>query len=256
MKANRNEDRILVEGTKTAFEILEVLDELKEASLTEVTDHVSLSRPGVYKHLTTLDELGYVVKDDGIYSLSPRFLRFGNTWLNSTPLYRVAKPKIDELSDTTPGLASLLVKDHDQGVYAYRTGKDEYLLERPAGEVVPLHASAAGKALLAFRDDSSVESILNGDTLPRVTANTTVDPATLRSELKDIREGGIASDSGECVEDWHSVAYPIMHDGDAPVGAVSVSGPTDEIPVWTLQEEIAGQIVSTAKSIEVELLKD
>jgi len=256
MKPNRDDSRILVEGTKTAFEILVVLDELQEATLTEVTEHVPLSRPGVYKHLTTLDELGYVVKEDGIYSLSPRFLRFGNTRLNSTPLYRVAKPKIDELSDTTSGLASLVVEDHSQGVYAYRTGKDEYLFERPAGEVVPLHASAAGKALLAFRDDSSVESLVEGDSFSKETPDTITDPATLRSELKDIREGGIASDSGECVEGWHSVAYPIMHEETIPVGAVSVSGPTDEIPVWTLQEEIAGQIVSTAKSIEVDLFKD
>lgn len=251
MDIDRDDDRILVKGTKTAFVVLEALRELREATLTEVAEHTSLSKPGVYKHLTTLDNLGYVVKNGGAYSLSPRFLGLGAIARNQMRLYRIAKPKIDELSDSTPGLASLLIEDHGQGVYIYRSGKDTYLYERPEGEVVPLHASAAGKAVLAF-----LEEPVDQHGLSKETPNTIVEESELNAELRAIREGGVASDRGEYLEDWHGVAYPITRGKDVPVGAVSVSGPVDEIAGSTLEEETSGQIVSTVKSIEVDLFME
>lgn len=253
MDVDRDDDDILVKGSKTAFEVLEALGELGEGTLTEVAEQASVSKPGAYKHLTTLDRLGYVGKSDGTYTLSPRFLRLGSWSRNEMRLFRAAKPKIDELSDTTPGLTSLLVEDHGQGVYVYRAGDDSYLYERPEGETVPLHASAAGKAVLAFLDESEFERTLNRHGLTNTTPSTVTDEAALASELQDIREGGVASARGEWLEDWHGVAYPITRGTDGPVGAVSVSGPVDELTGWTLDEEISGQIVSTVESIEVEL---
>ncbi|MBV0902675.1 IclR family transcriptional regulator [Haloarcula salina] len=253
MMVNRDDDEVLVKGTATAFEVLEALGESGEATLTEIAERASVSKPGAYKHLTTLDRLGYVVKRDTTYTLGPRFLRLGSWSRNEMQLFRAAKPKIDELSDTTPGLTSLLVEDHGQGVYVYRAGDDQYLYERPEGETVPLHASAAGKAVLAALDESEFERAIDRHGLTSVTPNTVTDESALRTELQDIREGGVASDRGECLEDWHGVAYPITRGTDGPVGAVSVSGPVDELTGWTLDEEISGHIVSTVESIEVEL---
>jgi DNA-binding IclR family transcriptional regulator len=171
-------------------------------------------------------------------------------------LYRAAKPKIDELSASTSGLTSLLIANHGQGVYIYRSGQDQYLYERSDGEVVPLHATAAGKAVLAFLDESQFEATIERYGLSSMTADTITDHQELQSELQEIREGGVASERGEYLENWHGVAYPITRGEDTPVGAVSVSGPVDEIKGWTLEEDIAGQIISTVKSIEVDLFRE
>src|SRR5262249_57592598 len=54
------------------------------------------------------------------------------------------------------------------------------------GETLPLHCTAAGKALLAFQAEEDLRSVLP-DTLPKFTERTPADRQTLHQQLKSLR---------------------------------------------------------------------
>jgi len=122
------------------------------------------------------------------------------------------------------------------------------------GGSVRLHAAAAGKAILAYRSEDAVDEYVTRHGLDQKTNRTVTDPATLRSELRSIRDRNIAFDRGELDENWQCVASLSIVVGGDSVGAVSVSGPSDEMQGKRLEEDTAGLVSSAAKTIELELL--
>jgi len=246
-----NTDTIAVQATATSLRIVEELYERDGAGVTELADTLDVSKSAVHNHLSTLCTLGYVKNAGGTYELTHRFLRIGFGTRERNPVYRAAQSEIRMLARNTNAVANLVVPEAASAVYLHRIGAREHPV--PVGGSVRLHAAAAGKAILAFRSADAVDEYVGRHGLNPKTDRTVTDPATLRSELRSIRDRNIAFDRGELDPDWQCVASPIVVDGD-PVGAVSVSGPADEMQGKRLEEDTAGLVSSAAKTIELELL--
>jgi DNA-binding IclR family transcriptional regulator len=90
----------------------------------------------------------------------------------------------------------------------------------PIGGQAPLHAGAAGKAVLAYTTDDS-QSLLS---LERYTDNTITDPGDLRHELNAIRTRGYATSIGERIPDAAGVAAPYFRNSTI-AGSITVSIP-------------------------------
>ena len=71
-----------VKAVETTFMIVEMLKEMGGGRVTEIANQSDLSKGAVYKHLSTLRDLGYVVKRDNEYALGFQFLNYGG-WLRS-----------------------------------------------------------------------------------------------------------------------------------------------------------------------------
>lgn len=87
---------------------------------------------------------------------------------------------------------------------------------------MPVHSTAAGKALLAFGDPAALTALLSHRLRP-LTPRTLVNPVALRSELAATRERGAAFDREETFRGVSCVAAPLRGSGRA-IAAVSVSG--------------------------------
>lgn len=246
-----DDDGISVQATATTFAIIEGLRDRNHAGVTELAAELDVSKSAVHNHLSTLVTLGYVRRDDGVYRLTHRFLQFGLRMRERNPVFRAAEPEIRSLAQTTGETVNLVVPEGDHGVYLHRVGVDDHPV--PEGGHVSLHASAAGKAILAFRSREDVDEYVATTGLPPVTERTVTDPATLRDQLRSIRDQRVAFDRGEQAPDWQCVASPIVVD-DEPVGAISVSGPAGRMQGKRLEEDSTGLVLSTAKAIELELL--
>ncbi|MFC7240741.1 IclR family transcriptional regulator [Saliphagus sp. GCM10025317] len=244
---------VSVQATATTFAIVEALRDRDQAGVTELASELELSKSAVHNHLSTLSTLGYVASENGRYSLTHRFLRLGLTTRERNPVYRAARSDLRTLAQTTGESVNLVVPEDDHGVYLYRVGDGEHPI--PEGGRVALHASAAGKAILAYRDHEAVDAFVEGHGLPQLTERTVTDPATLRSQLRSIRDRRVAFDRGEQTPDWQCVASAIVVEGD-PVAAISVSGPIERMRGKRLEEDVTGLVVSTAKAIELELLTE
>jgi DNA-binding IclR family transcriptional regulator len=224
--------------------------------VTELADAVGLSKGVVYNHLGTLSELGYVRKEERKYCPSLRLLSLGERVRESHRVYRVARSHVDNLAKTTGEAATLFVEEDGVGVCAYAaTGEGARSLDYVCGDALPLHVTAPGKAILATFDDDRIDEIVAEHGLPAVTEHTITDRETLEKELRSIQENAIAFSREEQAEGVVGVGTAFGLDERAPVAAIGVCGPLDRLSGRYLQEDITGQVISTAKSIQVELTK-
>jgi DNA-binding IclR family transcriptional regulator len=86
---------------------------------------------------------------------------------------------------------------------------------------LPAHASALGKALLAFSPDAVVDDII-GDGLNAYTPNTLTDPEQLRRCLASIRLTRVAISRWELEPGMSGVAVPVFGVGGAAVAALGL----------------------------------
>ena len=92
-------------------------------------------------------------------------------------------------------------------------------------KLVPAHAIAAGKVLLAHRHPWR-ESVLERP-LERMTERTVVDPDALRDECQAIVDRGFAFDDGEYLEGLQSIAAPVVDETGEVMIAVALTGPVE-----------------------------
>jgi DNA-binding IclR family transcriptional regulator len=94
------------------------------------------------------------------------------------------------------------------------------------GALLPVHATAGGKILLAAADPAAAQALLEAG-LPRMTERTTTSTRILREELADIRRSGYALNLGESLDGLHAAAVPVTDAAGRAVAALAVSVPAD-----------------------------
>jgi IclR family acetate operon transcriptional repressor len=97
------------------------------------------------------------------------------------------------------------------------------------GARAPLHASGAGKAILAAMDAAGVAREVGRKGLARYTERTIVDDAALQVELDATRARGYAIDDEEHAPGLTCVAAPILDENGQPWAALSLAGPTSRL---------------------------
>lgn len=242
-----------IEATDTSLEILERLVEDGPRGVTAIAEDLEMAKSAVHNHLSTLRARGYVVNRDGTYEASLGLLELGNRTRSNLDLYDV-RAKIDNLAAAT-GETTILVAEeagHAAPVYISTT-TDSWQPPFYEGERFPLHTNAAGKAILSTFPRTRVDDVLGAGELAAPTDRTVTDPDELIDQISRIRDDGIAFSKAEQYEGIVSVAAPLPQTGGVRPAAVTVAGSADTLHGRHLEEDVAGQVVSTTKAIHVEL---
>ncbi|WNM34765.1 IclR family transcriptional regulator [Streptomyces sp. Li-HN-5-11] len=216
----------------SAAKVLVLLDAFRGPKgvlgVTELAQAVGVPKSTAHRLLAIMVESGFVRKVGSRYCLTERLFEVGNRVgspaIRSTGLRRRAMPYLTDLhagSRDTVHLATLSGTDvlyleklfgHDAGCASTAVG-----IRRPA------HATALGKAMLAYAPDAQA-ALLQGRPMQRFTAHTLHTEAQLEQELRRIRDDGLAYDDGELQEGLQCIAVPILDASTgAAVAAVSVS---------------------------------
>jgi DNA-binding IclR family transcriptional regulator len=117
-------------------------------------------------------------------------------------------------------------------------------------ELVPCHCTAAGKALLAWRD-SWREAVLT-QPLEAFTERTTVGPESLRRELARTVARGYSVEDREYEPDTRGLAAPVFSEGGEAVAALAVVAPMSRLPADRYRE-VGETVVRTAAALSAEL---
>jgi DNA-binding IclR family transcriptional regulator len=244
-----------VEATGTSLTILETLVEAgKPLGVTALSDRVGIAKSVSHNHLSTLRSRGFVTKWNGRYEPSLRALALGDRAREWATIHEEAKPSVDNLADATRETTTLFVLEGNRGVPAYVTEDvDDWSPAFRAGERMPLHVNAPGKAILASLPDERVEEILNDGDLAAPTDATVTDPGELWSRISRIRDDGISFCKEEQIPDVVGVAAPIQTADRSRPAAIGVMGPVDRLHGRYLEEDVTGQVLSTSKAIQIEL---
>jgi DNA-binding IclR family transcriptional regulator len=94
------------------------------------------------------------------------------------------------------------------------------------GALLPAHATAGGKALLAAMAPAEVRTLFEAG-LPRLTEETNTHMTTFMEELGDIAQQGYALNLGESLDGLHATAVPITNPTGRVVASLAVSVPAD-----------------------------
>ena len=112
-----------VKALENALDIVDAIQQRHGAGVTELADEVGISKSAVYKHLSTLERRGLVVKtDDRRYDLGLPWLTYGGYARNHLlPLQRI-QTVVRELATETGELIlfSTLVNNSSMPLYHAR----------------------------------------------------------------------------------------------------------------------------------------
>jgi len=226
----KSPNRGSIQSVDRALSLLEALAEAGgEASLTDLSRRTHLNVSTCHHLLSTLVNWGYVAKVPGrrSYALGGRVLYLGHACLRQVDLPRRAQAHIDRISAVTGETVHLSVLQSDNIVT---------LLKRESRQAVRVdtgmvgrsdapHATATGKAMIAWLPEDQVRRMVSADSMKRFTDKTIVDFETLIEELRHVRRNGFAIDREEYQPDVICVGSAIRDHSGAVVGAISVSAP-------------------------------
>ena len=235
--------------------ILEALNESNGAGVSDLASELGMAKSTVHDHLTTLERDGYLINEDERYRLSTRFLEFGGHTRSQMRVFQIARPEIERLAKETGEHANLMIEENGKGVFLYvAKGGNAVTLNtvHHTGMRVHLHATALGKAILAFLDQERVEEIIGTHGLPQYTERTIGSESDLEEELTQIRERGYAIDNAERVQGMRCIGCPIVGEEEVH-GAISVSAPTRRLDGEAFEKNVPDLLQRVANIIEVNL---
>jgi DNA-binding IclR family transcriptional regulator len=242
-----------VRTTGTAFDVIERLAEVGPASVSRLAGSLDLSKSTVHGHLTTLEERGYVVRDERGYRLGLRFLDLGTRVRDGREIVDHVEEPMERLAEATGERAQFMIEEHGRGVYVHRVESSRAVpTDARIGRSRPLHACSTGKAILAHLPEERVDAILERRGLPALTERTITDRESLAAELATVRERGYATNRGESIPDLWAIGTPVFDAHDELAGALSVGGPGHRMRGDDRFEgELATQLLGTAEEIEL-----
>jgi DNA-binding IclR family transcriptional regulator len=226
----------------------------RRLGVSELATRLEMSRPTVHGLLQTLQDHGFVEqdRDSEKYQLGAGLLQLGTSYLDLNEL-RARSLVASERLATRTGAAVRVGVLHGPTVivvhHVFRPDATIQILE--VGAQLPVHASALGKAILAYSTAEAVEDLLS-EPLPKLTSRTLTARA-LRSELAAIRERGDARERDEAVIGESSIAAAIFDQAGLAVGAIGVVGDTDRVLPRGPAKGLVAAVSEAARGVSREL---
>ncbi|MFB6131080.1 MAG: IclR family transcriptional regulator [Salinigranum sp.] len=243
-----------IKSDETLLRIVEFVHERGGAGVTEIASGLDIAKSTVWAHLATLEERGYVVNDEGTYTLGLQFLRHGVHTQHSHAIYHLAKEKVTYLAQETGERAWCMVEEN--GLAYYLCGAEGAHPVHPpvqVGACVYLHQIAGGKAIMAYLPEERIREIIDRYGLPANTGNTITDAEELFADLERIRERGYSFNKEESLRGLHAIGAPVRdHDGNV-AGSLSVSGPANRLKGRKLEDEFAELLLGVTNELEINL---
>lgn len=224
----------LIGSVQRALTILELLAAHPHGlNAKQVALKMQLNLSTCYHLLNTLEHEGYAIKDPDslLFRLSGKLGYTLLGWVSPAQLVQQLTPHVQLLQELSRETSYLSVWDGQEItlsaiVEAPQTVRVKSLT---IGETEANHASALGKAILAWFNDDAFSRYFARRSLPAFTANTITCPDALRAALAQVRQQGFALDCEEFMPDVHCIGAPIFDARGDITGSIAVSLPVSRI---------------------------
>ncbi|MGW7683018.1 IclR family transcriptional regulator [Kribbella sp. NPDC054772] len=247
-----------VQSIERAAAVLRLLAAAPDGlGVADLGNALGLAKTTVHGILRTLHQVGFVEQDHSgaHYHLSDAFGRLGESYLDPNELRSRAINWADSLASRSGEVVrvgrlvdGVVVVVH----HVFRPDDSDQNLD--VGTTLPPHATALGKAVLAYDTSGAARP----RTLEAFTTRTIIDPARLAEELATVRARGWASEFEEHTVELASIAAPIRGLGGLVVGAVGLAGRIERICDSKLRHraDLVTMVRATAEAIGRDLRED
>ena len=245
-----------IQSVDRAVRILKALGEHPgRLGLSDLADRVGLAKTTVHGLLRTLQDHGLVEQhaESDKYQLGPELLQLGNSYLDLNELRSHALAWSEQLAMQSGEAVRVGVPHSDAALVVHHVFRPDASLQvLEVGALLPLHATALGKALLAYLDDDFVADLIAGGPA-RLTGHTHIAPAALRRDLASVRETGYAVEREEALLGEGGIAAPIFDRRAEPIGAVGIAGPKERVLRSNRLPQLAAFVIEAARGISRDL---
>jgi DNA-binding IclR family transcriptional regulator len=243
----------VIQSVDRALRILTALQGARRLSLTEIAGRLELPPSTVHGIVRTLVAHRMVVQevDSSRYRLGPAVLRLGNVYLDTLELRSTVVTWAEDLARRT-GLAvrtGVLLLD-DVVIIHHQPRPDGSRQMPEVGIVIPAHASALGKAILAYDPTAAADALGRPSAHRSMTGETVTDPDELRAQLAEIRPAAIAAEMEEAVLGECGLAAPVFEATGTVAGALGVVVPANE---WPVDAAVVDAVRGAARAVSREL---
>jgi IclR family pca regulon transcriptional regulator len=223
-------------------------------TLSEAARRTGLTRAATRRFLLTLESLGYVRSDGRAFSLTPRVLDLGFSYLSALSLPEILQPHLEQLSHDVEESVSAAVLDGPDVVYIARVPTRRIMSVRiTIGTRFPAYATSMGRAIWSELSDSDLEDAIGMRPLEPLTEHTITSTEALRRAVAVVRAQGWAMVDGELERGLRSIAVPIHGRDGGVVCAVNVSTSSTRDTAERVRELHVPRLLSAATRIEADL---
>ena len=189
--------------------------------------------------------LGYVTTDNRLFSLSPRVLELGYSYLSGLGLTEIAVPHMEELVASVQESSSIAVLDGDDIVYVVRVPTKRIMtVSITVGTRFPAYSTSMGRVLLAALCPVELQAL---------TPRTVTSRSRLAGVLAETRDQGYGVVDQELEDGLRSIAVPILDARAKTFAAVNVSAHASRVSLDELQNKYLVQLIETAEKINADL---
>ncbi len=222
------------------------------ATLAELASQLGLPKSSLHRLLHTLVQGQYLTLNAGLFALGPESFRLASSIGQSTSpadFPASARPVLEWLARETGETVTLSVLSDsgNESIYVDVIESEAPLrLTLRIGNRRPLYTVAAGKAMLAFRDNATQKAYLDQADFVRFTAETS-DKAAMPAILKTARQYAVVFDRNGMIDGASGIASPAFDAQGHVHCAVSVAGPTDRMDAE--RARISGLVLQAGERI-------
>jgi DNA-binding IclR family transcriptional regulator len=247
-------EKPMEQTVQKALNLLEALVRSNQPRrLTELSRELGLTKPNVYRLLSTLSILGYVRKDPvtSLYAPTLKLWEMGSMLVRDVDLQSVAGPRLRRLCEETRESVQLGVWDSGYVVYVDKVDSPQPLKAITSiGSRVPACVVSTGKALLAWMPPGALDAAL--EHVKRYTPLTMTRRKDIERDLEESRERGYAINRGEFRVGVCGIAAPVRDRSGGVVASIGVWGSEKNI-LGPRRDELARATVSAARDISREM---
>jgi DNA-binding IclR family transcriptional regulator len=240
-----------VQSIERAAAVLRLLATAPDGlGVVDLGNSLGLAKGTVHGIVRTLQQVGFVTQDHRArYHLSDALRHLGDSYLDLNELRRRAINWADSLASRSGEvvrvgrlLSGKVVVVH----HVFRPDDSDQDLD--VGTTLPAHATALGKAVLAFDTSGAAAT---GHRLEGFTTRTIVEPARLADDLAAVRATGWAGEFEEHTVELAGIAAPIRGLGGLVVGAVGLTGPVERVcdSRGRFRTDLVTMVKATAESV-------
>jgi len=225
-------------------------------TLSEIADLTGLTRAAARRFLITLRELGYVESDGRLFSLRPRVLELGYSYLSSLPVWEIARPHLEELADVVRETTSASVLDGADIVFVARVETKRIMsMTLGVGSRLPAWATAMGRVLLADLPAERLDDYFRQVRMEPLSDRTITNEAEIRRKIEQARANGWTLVDQEVEEGVRSLAVPIRSPGGRTEAALTVCSHAFRVSPERIMEEFLPLVLRTSERITADLAR-
>jgi IclR family pca regulon transcriptional regulator len=237
--------RDFVAGLEKGLQVIGAFDqERSRLTIADVAERTGLTRAAARRYLLTLTALGYMRHEQKQFSLTPKVLRLGQSYLHSARLPRMAQPLLYRLAYSLGEAASVGILDHDDLVCVAAVSAGQLISATlQPGTRVPAWCTANGRVLLASLPEEHAARLLARAKPERITAHTVVGKDELAEAIARVREQGYALVDQELELGLRTIAVPLKNFRGEVVAAMNISVHAGRMTVQQMVERCLPSLI-------------